>query len=172
MVLGFRQVSTYICNFHSVNELTLSSGGRMCVGSHLAVYRKFTIPFPFPICRQTRPLRVGLLSYGIADWRSRKRMLADITLSLPLADRLAKCLRHLGMIAPNRQQRRLSSISNALDVFLLTPGPEMKYVVAALYSSYSTAVVDDTGIEQSDAYTAPPRGDKLMIQLEELKMRA
>lgn len=74
------------------------------------------------------------------------------------------------MIAPNKQERRISSIRDALDVVVLTPGPEMKYIVATLYSSYSTAVVDDTGIEQSDAYTAPPKGDKLMIRLEELKM--
>lgn len=46
----------------------------------------------------------------------------------------------------------------------------MKYIVAALYSTYSTIVVEDTGIEQSDAYTAPPKGDKLMIRLEKLEM--
>lgn len=45
----------------------------------------------------------------------------------------------------------------------------MKYIVAALYSSYSTVVVDDTGIEQSDSYTAPPKGDKLIIRLEKLQ---
>jgi hypothetical protein len=44
----------------------------------------------------------------------------------------------------------------------------MKYIVAALYSNYSTTIVDDTGIEQSDAYTAPPKSDKLMVQLEKL----
>ncbi|KAJ4361457.1 hypothetical protein N0V95_001874 [Ascochyta clinopodiicola] len=32
----------------------------------------------------------------------------------------------------------------------------------------STLVVDDTGIEQSDSYTAPPKGDKLVIRLEKL----
>lgn len=46
----------------------------------------------------------------------------------------------------------------------------MKYIVAALYSNYVTTVVDDTGIEQSDAYTAPPKVDKLMIQLERMNM--
>lgn len=43
---------------------------------------------------------------------------------------------------------------------------EIKYIIASLYSNYSTAVVDDTGIEQSDSYTAPPKGDKLVIRLE------
>ncbi|KAJ4371503.1 hypothetical protein N0V83_004721 [Neocucurbitaria cava] len=42
---------------------------------------------------------------------------------------------------------------------------QMKYIVAALYSNYSTTIVDDTDIEQSDAYTAPPKSDKLMIKL-------
>ncbi|KAH9862454.1 hypothetical protein IAQ61_009870 [Plenodomus lingam] len=45
---------------------------------------------------------------------------------------------------------------------------QMKYIVAALYSNYSTGIVDDTGIEQSDAYTAPPRGEKLIIRLEKV----
>jgi hypothetical protein len=45
----------------------------------------------------------------------------------------------------------------------------MKYIVAALYSNYSTVIVDDKGIEQSDAYTAPPKSDKLMIRLVRLK---
>jgi len=45
---------------------------------------------------------------------------------------------------------------------------EMKYAVAALYSNYTTSIVDDIGIEQSDAYTAPPTSDKLMIRLQRL----
>jgi hypothetical protein len=45
---------------------------------------------------------------------------------------------------------------------------EMKYIVAALYSTYSTSIVDDTGIEQIDSYTAPPKSDKLMIRLEQI----
>jgi hypothetical protein len=44
----------------------------------------------------------------------------------------------------------------------------MKYIVAALYSNYTTSVVDDTGIEQSDSYTAPPMSDKLMIRLDKI----
>jgi hypothetical protein len=45
----------------------------------------------------------------------------------------------------------------------------MKYTLAALYSNYSTTIVDDTGIEQSDSYTAPPKSDKLIIKLERLE---
>jgi hypothetical protein len=51
---------------------------------------------------------------------------------------------------------------------LLTLPTEMKYIVAALYSNYSTTIVDDTGIKQVDAYTAPPTTDKLMIRLQKL----
>ncbi|KAF2849838.1 cytochrome P450 [Plenodomus tracheiphilus IPT5] len=43
---------------------------------------------------------------------------------------------------------------------------QMKYIVAALYSNYSTHIIDDTGIEQSDAYTAPPKSENLIIRLE------
>jgi hypothetical protein len=45
----------------------------------------------------------------------------------------------------------------------------MKYIIAALYSNYTTTIVDDTGIEQIDAYTAPPKSDKLLIKLEHAK---
>lgn len=48
----------------------------------------------------------------------------------------------------------------------LTNEPEMKYIVATIYSNYTTTIVDDTGIEQVDAYTAPPKNDKLIIRLE------
>jgi hypothetical protein len=51
---------------------------------------------------------------------------------------------------------------------LLTPPTEMKYIIAALYSGYSTTIVDDTGIEQIDAYTAPPTSAVLMIRLQKL----
>ena len=44
----------------------------------------------------------------------------------------------------------------------------MKYIVATLYSSYSTSIVDDTGTEQMDSYTAPPKSDKLIVKLEKL----
>jgi len=43
---------------------------------------------------------------------------------------------------------------------------QMKYIVAALYSNYTTSIIDDTDIEQSDAYTAPPKGGKLIVRLE------
>jgi hypothetical protein len=46
---------------------------------------------------------------------------------------------------------------------------EMKYIIAALYSNYTTTIVDDTDIEQSDSYTAPPKSDKLIVKLEKLQ---
>tara|TARA_R110002003_G_scaffold70_12_gene6406 strand:+ start:14177 stop:14317 length:141 start_codon:yes stop_codon:yes gene_type:complete len=45
----------------------------------------------------------------------------------------------------------------------------MKYIIAALYSNFSTSIVDDTGIEQIDSYTAPPKSDKLMVKLERIE---
>ena len=42
----------------------------------------------------------------------------------------------------------------------------MKYILAALYTNYATTVVDDTRIEQVDAYTAPPKNDELHVKLE------
>jgi hypothetical protein len=43
---------------------------------------------------------------------------------------------------------------------------EMKYIIAALYSNYSTHIEDDSGIQRVDAYTAPPSSDRLVIRLE------
>lgn len=51
---------------------------------------------------------------------------------------------------------------------MLTLASEMKYIVAALYSNYTTSIIDDTDIEQMDAYTAPPKSDKLIIRLRRL----
>jgi hypothetical protein len=45
---------------------------------------------------------------------------------------------------------------------------EMKYIIAALYSNYSTTILrlDNPIMRQSDAYTAPPESDKYVVQLE------
>lgn len=109
MVLGLWEVSR-VRRSQGV-LLTMRSGGRMCVGSHLAVYRK---------C-----------------WPGRLR---EYTFASSAGSRDADT----------------------------DPFPEMKYIVAALYSSYSTTIVDDAGIEQMDAYTAPPKSDKLIVKLEKL----
>ncbi|RYN35405.1 hypothetical protein AA0119_g1099 [Alternaria tenuissima] len=45
---------------------------------------------------------------------------------------------------------------------------QMKYIIAVLYSNYSTTIVDDAGIEQIDSYTAPPKSDKLLVRLEKM----
>lgn len=39
----------------------------------------------------------------------------------------------------------------------------MKFIIAAIYSSYETSIVSDVGIEQSDTYTAPPVSDEPLI---------
>ncbi|KAI9371521.1 cytochrome P450 [Aspergillus egyptiacus] len=43
---------------------------------------------------------------------------------------------------------------------------EMKLVIAAIYSNYRTAIVDDDGIEAIDAYTVKPKGEKLILKFE------
>lgn len=45
---------------------------------------------------------------------------------------------------------------------------QMKHIVAVIWTNFRTVVVDDEGIEQEDAYTAPPKGRKLMVRLEAL----
>jgi hypothetical protein len=41
----------------------------------------------------------------------------------------------------------------------------MKYIIAALYTNFTTEIVDDQGIEQMDLYTAPPSSGKLIVKL-------
>ncbi|PGG99521.1 unspecific monooxygenase [Blastomyces parvus] len=43
---------------------------------------------------------------------------------------------------------------------------EMKLVVAAIYSNFTSRIVDDEGIEPTDAYSAPPSSNKLVLKLE------
>lgn len=40
----------------------------------------------------------------------------------------------------------------------------MKLVIAAIYSNFSTHIVDDTGIEQIEAYVSGPRANKLILE--------
>ena len=40
----------------------------------------------------------------------------------------------------------------------------MKLVLAAIYFNFTTAIVDDMGIEQVDKYTAPPVSKKLILK--------
>jgi hypothetical protein len=44
----------------------------------------------------------------------------------------------------------------------------MKYIIAAVYSNWKTAIVDDEGFEQRDGYTAPPKSGRLVITLKNL----
>jgi hypothetical protein len=97
----------------------------MCVGSHLAIYRK---------CLTLLTLQYRFACFGRLCLYERQ---------------LRDCVPRCTCIAANMLA-------------------EMKYIVAALYSNYSTSIVDDTGIEQSDSYTAPPKSDKLMIRLEQI----
>ena len=46
----------------------------------------------------------------------------------------------------------------------------MKLITAAIYTNFTTHIVDDTGIEQADAYTAPPKSNKLMLRFEHVNL--
>ena len=41
---------------------------------------------------------------------------------------------------------------------------EMKLAVAATFTNYTTTVIDDENIEETDAYTVKPRGEKLTLK--------
>lgn len=42
----------------------------------------------------------------------------------------------------------------------------MKYIIAAIYTNYTTVTMDDKGIEQMDLYTAPPTSGQLIVKLQ------
>ena len=45
----------------------------------------------------------------------------------------------------------------------------MKLITAAIYTNYRTYIVDAEGIEQEDAYTAHPKGNKLVLTFERVE---
>ncbi len=44
----------------------------------------------------------------------------------------------------------------------------MKLVLAAIYTNYTTSIVDDTGMEMIDAYVSGPKGNQLTLRFERL----
>ncbi|OAA53347.1 cytochrome P450 monooxygenase [Cordyceps fumosorosea ARSEF 2679] len=45
---------------------------------------------------------------------------------------------------------------------------EMKLVLAVIYANFTTAVVDDSGIEQTDGYSARPKADQLFLRFNKI----
>lgn len=43
---------------------------------------------------------------------------------------------------------------------------ELKLIVGAIYTNYMTKIVDAEGIEQMDAYTSGPKGNKLILEFQ------
>lgn len=41
-------------------------------------------------------------------------------------------------------------------------------VIAAIYTNFTTSIVDDEGIEQLDGYTVGPRSGRLVLRFEEI----
>lgn len=48
----------------------------------------------------------------------------------------------------------------------------LKLVLAAIYTSFETAIIDDEGIEQSDSYISGPVGNKLVLRFQAVKGEA
>lgn len=48
----------------------------------------------------------------------------------------------------------------------LTPSPEIKLIIAAIYSNFSTLVINDEGVDQMDGYTCGPSAGKLHLRFE------
>ena len=42
----------------------------------------------------------------------------------------------------------------------------MKLLLAAIYTNYTTSIIDDTGIEMIDAYVSGPKGNQLTLRFE------
>lgn len=45
----------------------------------------------------------------------------------------------------------------------------MKLVIAAIYSNFTTSIVDAEGIEQDEGFTAGPKGNRLMLEFHRLE---
>lgn len=48
-------------------------------------------------------------------------------------------------------------------------GAEMKLLVAAIYTNYTSHIVDDEGIEPTDGYTSHPTSGQLWLRFERVK---
>lgn len=42
--------------------------------------------------------------------------------------------------------------------------PELKLAVAAIYTNYTTIILDDEGIQMIDGYSAGPAAEKILMQ--------
>ena len=43
---------------------------------------------------------------------------------------------------------------------------ELRLVAAAIYTNFTTTIIDDTGIEQMDSFVADPKGEKLVVKFQ------
>lgn len=47
---------------------------------------------------------------------------------------------------------------------------ELKLVIAAIYTNFTTTIVDDDGIEQEDCPVAPPVGRRLILDFQRVEV--
>lgn len=59
---------------------------------------------------------------------------------------------------------RAEKYSSGADQFMA-----MKLVIAAIYSNFTTSIVDAEGIEQDEGFTAGPKGNRLMLEFHRLE---
>lgn len=65
------------------------------------------------------------------------------------------------------QGKRIPPISNA-EYVLTISFAEMKLLLAAIYTNFTTSIIDDEGIEQREAFVAGPMSDKLILRFHKL----
>jgi hypothetical protein len=60
----------------------------------------------------------------------------------------------------------INTIPFCRDINLRDWEPELKFVVAAIYTNYTTKIIDDEDMEQLDGYVGGPKGEKLILQFD------
>lgn len=66
--------------------------------------------------------------------------------------------------SPPKRIRFVSFWTARITLFL--PQSEIKLVVAAIYSNFTSKIIDDDGIEPIDAYTVRPSNNRLVLKFE------
>ncbi|EER41867.1 cytochrome P450 monooxygenase [Histoplasma capsulatum H143] len=59
-----------------------------------------------------------------------------------------------------------SNLALQARITLFLPQSEIKLVVAAIYSNFTSKIIDDDGIEPIDAYTVRPSNNRLVLKFE------
>ena len=55
-------------------------------------------------------------------------------------------------------------------ILIVVPIPEIKLIIAAVYTNYTTSIVDDEGMEQTDGFIGRPKSNKLILKFESVQV--